>query len=509
MAPREGLVGQGSRGTDARATAARSAAQQPKSKANALINDFIALSRHADPTRPPRDDPRTPTLPTRLARGGASPIVLPSSPAPSSSSGLTYQDIAPAALDAPADQPNPFALEGQAKRAADQARLLAQRQLGAPALPSFGLPPSAFSHQLLGASAAAGPSSSTLFPPVRHASFVSLDGGTSSLGVAPRSTNRQKRDLLRDLLSNGGGSGASSRDGRASDAGKENVEPAQRHRLLLAAPVPASTSALELETPKRQRTRVVEWRNDVHRAASVDELRGSSGGGAVRVDERVARRGEAAVDLAGARATSEEKGARSTQARPRGAAVGRAKGQQVGGETDGERAQPAKKPRQRRRVADKDEQGRRGSTSPGAGAAAASAPKRRSGRSKRVSGPPAAAADETGVSTLDLVAMLPRRAKRFGRSGGLSSQDEGDEDEEEDEATDYDDPGPSSKRKPKQRKPATRSRKTVSTAAPRKKTRRDESSGASDNSVSRREKEAKRRKWAEVDAYELEVRKTL
>ena len=410
------------------------------------MQNFVALARPADPARPAPAEPRTPTLPTRLARGGAATpvpvdVLVLSSPAPSSSSGLTYQDAAPAAVNRP-PQPNPFALAGQAKRAADQALLLAPRPRqpapGAPAPPPFGLPPSAFSNQPLGASA--------LVPPSRHNSLLSFGSSGAGVGVAPRSTNRQQRELLRTLRSDGGGSSASSATGngaRAGAAGKENVEPARRRPVLAA---PRTAGALEPETPKRQRTRVVEWRNDVQRAASVDEGRSSGGvDGAVRVDERVRPRGGAAVGAAGMQAVSKGHGALGAQAQqPRRTAGMREKGEkgeQAGSEDDDERARPAKKVRQRRRAADEPKQRRRSSVSSGA-EAAASAPPRRSGRTKRERAPAAAAAaaagaaDETGVSTLDLVAMLPKRAKRFARRGGLSSQDE-DEGEDEDEATDY------------------------------------------------------------------------
>ncbi|GAA5925036.1 hypothetical protein JCM3775_006347 [Rhodotorula graminis] len=479
------------------------------------MHAFTTLSRTVDPTRIPHDRPLTPTLPTRLARGGATPVVFLSPSARSSSSGLTYQDVAP--TPGPASQLNPFALEGQAKRAADQALLLAARQRqpapGAPASAPFGLPPSAFSHQYLGAPAAPGPLSSTFLPPSRHPSLVSL--ADSGDGVAPRSTHRRRRQLLDALLPDRGrGSSASSAAGHDGDgdAGKENVEPVRRASYLAA---PAAAAHLEPATPKRQRIRVAEWRDQVHRAASVEEGT-SAGEGASRVDESAARQGAVTVGAAAGRPAGKAQESRAAQAQPRRTAGERQQGKEgnvAEGEEDGERARQPKKTRQRRRPnASTDQRARSPPSSTGGGAGrGVSGPKRRSGRTQRASEPAPAAADETGVSTLDLVAMLPRRAKRFGRRGGLSSQDEGDEDEDEDEdvATDYDDLDATSKRKAKQRKPATRSRKTVAKAPAGKTRRRVDASGGSDDSAAHREKEAKRRKWADIDAYELEIVPTL
>ncbi|GAA5898250.1 hypothetical protein JCM8208_000196 [Rhodotorula glutinis] len=466
------------------------------------------MARPDTPAGPPRGQEKA----HRRPPGSATPVLILSPSAHSSSSGLTYQDIAPAANHV--DRPNPFALEGQAKRAADQAALVLARQrqpaLAAPAPVPYGFPPSVFSRQQLGAPAAPGPTSSSTFLPLsRHPSLVSL-GDSASGAVAPRSINRQQRELLHALRSDhGGGSSA------GSAAGKENVEPVRR-RPFLGAPTPTAAPGLEPPTPKRQRIRVAEWRDQVHRAASVEE--GTSGGdGASRVDGRAPRQGAAAVGAGATRPVGKEQEGRTPQAQPGRTVVGRQQGkpaQEEEGE-DGERAQPLKKARQRRQPAAKDDQPARSSPSSGGGGRGGpdvSAPKRRSGRTKRASGPvpTTAAANETGVSTLDLVAMLPRRAKRFGRRGGLSSQDEGEEEDEEDEATDYDDPGPTSKRKAKQRKPATRSRKTVGKAPSGRTRKRDEASGESDNSAARRKKkEAARLKWAEIDAFPLEVVPTL
>ncbi|GAA5938661.1 hypothetical protein JCM10213_006994 [Rhodosporidiobolus nylandii] len=122
--------------------------------------------------------------------------------------------------------------------------------------------------------------------------------------------------------------------------------------------------------------------------------------------------------------------------------------------------------------------------------------------------------DET-LTTKDLLALLPKRQKVFDtnlriRKDSDASADEGEEDDGEDR-TDYE-LFPSSRHRrstksnKRARKPLYGTRKRSSTGGRRTQKREEESE---DDSEKERRREAARKKWAAVDAFELETVLTL
>lgn len=314
--------------------------------------------------------PATASPPTRTAVAAV----------PSSDSGLTYVDEPVGG----ATQTSTFALQGRAKRASDES---ARNPIGA-SLPSnsldarvtaaspaqqrtslrtTGLPPSAFSlpHEL-GASPRRVPSNAAPAPLRSPAAHKALSGFRPAKLARRPAAPFLDADAASDVLA-----GALDEDETQL---KEN-----RPELLL---------------PRRSRSRVEEWRDEVLAASAARSGSSSARAGAEAT-------GNADLVL---RSPSKAGGLQQDEHEP------------------DEASSTQKKPRRRTPAAAKKR------TAAEDAAGHASPPKRRSTRKKssgRRQDESFGGADETGVSTADLVAMLPKRAKVFGKT--RENEDESDE----------------------------------------------------------------------------------
>ncbi|GJN92105.1 hypothetical protein Rhopal_005134-T1 [Rhodotorula paludigena] len=371
---------------------------------------------------------------------------------PSSDSGLTYVDEPVGG----ATQTSTFALQGRAKRASDES---ARNPIGA-SLPSnsldarvtaaspaqqrtslrtTGLPPSAFSlpHEL-GASPRRVSSNATAAPLRSPAAHKELSGFRPAKLARRPAAPFLDADAASDVLA-----GALDEDETQL---KEN-----RPELLL---------------PRRSRSRVEEWRDEVLAASAARSSSSSARAGAEAKGnaDLVLRSPSKASGLQQDEHESDE--ATSTQQKPRRRTPAAAKKRAAAGEAVGH----------------------------------ASLPKRRSTRkksSRRRQDESFGAADQTGVSTADLVAMLPKRAKVFGKTR---------ENEEESDETDYEYP---SRKKTKSKPRARAVAQSKGGGKSPKRTRKARDQDTSDDTDTQLRKEQARRKWAEVDSFALEVERTL
>ncbi|GAA5997169.1 uncharacterized protein JCM10292_000073 [Rhodotorula paludigena] len=387
--------------------------------------------------------PATASRPTRSAVAAAS----------SSDSGLTYVDEPVGG----ATQTSTFALQGRAKRASDESGRNAigasapSKSLDAPvmaaspaqqrtSLRATGLPPSAFClPREPGASPRRVPSSAAAAPlrsPAAH---------KAQSGFRPAKLARRPAAPFLDA--------DAASDELAGALGEDETQLKENRPELLL--------------PRRSRSRVEEWRDEVL-AASAARSSSSS-----------------------ARAGAEAKGNADLVLRSPSKAGGL---QQDEHEPD-EASSTQKKPRRRTPAAAKKR------TAAEDAADHASPPKRRSTRKKssgRRQDESFGGADQTGVSTAELVAMLPKRAKVFGKTR---------ENEEESEETDYDRQPSRKETKSKPRARAVTQSKGGGKSP--KRTRKTRDQDTSDDTDTQLRKEQARKKWAEVDSFALEVERTL
>ncbi|GAA6057920.1 hypothetical protein JCM3770_002208 [Rhodotorula araucariae] len=358
---------------------------------------------------------------------------------PTSSSGLTYADVQRELEEAP----NPFALEGRARRASDEAARRASGLPSPPGGPSYHVPGPRATHANLLYSREIGLGALGGLPPSAFSAARS-SALAPTLDSATAQPCAQTAHLLHALRSSATRSPpSSSRDAsRLIGLGREAAAKENR------PPTPAA---------RRPPGWVADWRDEVHRAVAA---RAKAAEGVV----------EAAVEAEVAPSPQEP----VPQVKKRAA---RKKTVRTQSHTPSELSPPKRRLRRKRVArAEADENG----------AAAAAAADR---------------ADETAVSTKDLVAMLPKRARRFGTV--RENEEDEPEEEEEEEETDYELLDSPSRRRSKRKPTVARSR-----AASRKKQRCGTDS-QSDNSESLRQKEATRKKWDEVDSFALEVVYTL